>query len=89
MATGHGGRRQGAGRPRKKGPVSPADQLPLEYLLAIMRDPSADVKRRDWAAKAAAPYVHARGGAMHKRPSAADELVADVKPWAVLLGDRK
>ena len=35
-------------------------QTPLEYLLADMRDPSLDRTERRDAAKAAAPYCHAR-----------------------------
>ena len=34
--------------------------LPLDFLLQIMRDCEADDARRIDAAKAAAPYVHAR-----------------------------
>ena len=33
---------------------------PLEYLLGVMRDESAELHRRDEAAKAAAPFVHPR-----------------------------
>ena len=33
---------------------------PLEYMLAVMRDPKAPAHRRDDMAKAAAPYLHAR-----------------------------
>jgi len=33
---------------------------PLEYMLAIMRDPGADQTRRDRMAMAAAPYCHPR-----------------------------
>jgi hypothetical protein len=33
---------------------------PLDYLLGIMRDEEAEDARRQDAAKAAAPYVHAR-----------------------------
>lgn len=35
-------------------------QTPLEYMLEVMRDPKADVYRRDEMAKAVAPYLHAR-----------------------------
>lgn len=34
--------------------------LPLDYLLQVMRDEDADKAQRMDAAKAAAPYVHAR-----------------------------
>lgn len=33
---------------------------PLEYMIAVMRDPDADPARRDEMARAAAPYVHPR-----------------------------
>lgn len=33
---------------------------PLEYMLRVLRDTAVDTGRRDWAAAAAAPYVHAR-----------------------------
>ena len=64
-----GGRRPGAGR--KKGSVSRIDeearrkaaeggQMPLDYLLGIMRDEMKLIDLRMDAAKAAAPYCHAR-----------------------------
>jgi hypothetical protein len=67
--SGHGGKRSGAGRP--KGAASRANdevrqeaaatgELPLAYMLRIMRDPSQPVGRRDDMAKAAAPFCHSR-----------------------------
>jgi hypothetical protein len=35
-------------------------QLPLDYMLAVMRDPKAPARRRDEMAKAAAPYLHSK-----------------------------
>ena len=35
-------------------------ELPLDYMLRIMRDPSVEEVRRDDMARAAAPYVHAK-----------------------------
>ena len=65
--NGHGGKRPGAGRPR--GAASRANdevrqeaaatgELPLAYMLRIMRDPSQPVGRRDGMAKTAAPFCH-------------------------------
>lgn len=34
--------------------------MPLDYMLAVMRDPQADERRRDDMSKAAAPYLHAK-----------------------------
>ena len=64
-----GGKREGAGR--KPGSVSRIDEearrraaegeiMPLDYLLSIMRDDTRDDHARLDAAKAAAPYCHAR-----------------------------
>jgi hypothetical protein len=66
---GRGGRREGAGR--KPGSVSKLDAearrkaqesglMPLDFLLGIMRDEQRDQRSRLDAAKAAAPYCHAR-----------------------------
>lgn len=64
-----GGKRPGAGRPKGTGnKVSEAAKKkaleggisPLEYMLDVMRDVSADRSERMDAAKAAAPYVHPR-----------------------------
>ena len=34
--------------------------MPLDYMLSVMRDDSADIKRRDAMSIAAAPYLHAK-----------------------------
>ena len=62
-----GGKRPGAGRP--PGAISKSTraileavaaggEMPLEYMLRIMRDPREPAARRDEMAKAAAPYLH-------------------------------
>jgi hypothetical protein len=64
-----GGLRPGAGRPtgaRNKRTVEQAEAIaasgmtPLEYLTSVFQDPNADEAKRIDAAKAAAPYCHAR-----------------------------
>ena len=63
----HGGARAGAGR--KRGGINrfsrdllekaaQGGQLPVDYMLEVMRDQSLDTRLRIDAAKAAAPYVH-------------------------------
>lgn len=63
----HGGARAGAGR--KRGGINrfsrdllenaaQSGQLPVDYMLEVMRDQSLDTRLRIDAAKAAAPYVH-------------------------------
>jgi hypothetical protein len=71
----HGGKRAGAGRKRfdiqadrerqrRQQPDQAAYydslQSPLDYLLGVMTDPSAEWSRRDDAARAALPYCHRR-----------------------------
>lgn len=64
-----GGARPGAGR--KKGGKNRATEeaiaqakatgeMPLDYMLRIMRDEQADVRRRDDMATAAAAYLHSK-----------------------------
>lgn len=51
------------GRPPKMQAVpgiDPADIMPLDYMLAVVRDPTARMDRRDRMAIAAAPYCHSR-----------------------------
>jgi hypothetical protein len=69
--VGRGGARSGAGRPRSKPCSELPDQratyagaeMPLDYMLAVMRDPLAEVRRRDRMAKAAALYCHVKQAA--------------------------
>jgi hypothetical protein len=65
----HGGKRLGAGRPtgvasraneQVRQEAAATGELPLAYMLRIMRDPSQPVGRRDEMAKAAAPFCHSR-----------------------------
>ena len=64
-----GGARPGSGR--KKGAANKATAearkaalasgiSPLDFMLSVMRDETADVRRRDAMAMAAAPYIHPR-----------------------------
>jgi hypothetical protein len=61
-----GGARPGAGRKPRPAFIDPSKaqpiraNSPLEFLLAVMMDENAAPWRRDAAAKAAAPYMHAR-----------------------------
>jgi hypothetical protein len=60
-----GGRARGTGNKinRQKEIQKAAEasgQLPLDYMLQVMRDEEATHERRDEMARAAAPYLHAR-----------------------------
>ena len=53
---------------------------PLEYLLAVMRDTGLDRDTRIDAAKAAAPYVHARLAAV-EHSGDKDKPIAHTVTW--------
>lgn len=64
-----GGARPGSGRKKNrhnkatedaKAEAAASGELPLAYMLRVMRDPKANRDRRDGMAKAAAPYLHAK-----------------------------
>ena len=64
-----GGKREGAGRPtgavnkvtaEKRAEVEASGLTPLDFMLRVLRDESAEDNKRLDAAKAAAPYCHAR-----------------------------
>jgi hypothetical protein len=42
--------------------------MPLDYMLAVMRDATADQKRRDAMATAAAPYLHSKLTTVEAKP---------------------
>jgi hypothetical protein len=49
-----------------------SDLEPLDYMLEVMRDPTADRARRDMMAKAAAPYRHPQLAAVAHRHASPD-----------------
>ncbi|MCB4820748.1 hypothetical protein [Roseicella aerolata] len=62
--------------------VAAGDADPLAYLLSIMRDPNADPARRDRAAIAALPYLHAKMEAPGKK-AAAEAAAAEAERGTV------
>jgi hypothetical protein len=92
-----GGKRRGAGRPkgaRNRVKVeafraaAATGELPVEYLLRIMRDPDAGWQRQDAAAAAAAPYLHPKLSSIEHsgeiaRPTVirAPSVAASVDEW--------
>jgi hypothetical protein len=94
-----GGARPGAGRPRKPKTLTAegrfaapskqkqnVDELPLEYMLRIMRDPTIDDARRDKMAALAAPFCHPRiaDNRFGKRDSALEQAqrATEGSEWA-------
>lgn len=58
-----GGRKKGGANKKTREIADKASNegiTPLEYMLKVLRDETADTNRRDDMAKAAAPYMHPR-----------------------------
>ena len=47
--------------------IAAEGMTPLAFMLAVLRDPHSSDKDRQWAADAAAPYVHARRSSVESR----------------------
>jgi hypothetical protein len=87
MARGRktGGRQKGArnrATEEARAAAAATGVLPLDYMLSVMRDHTADSKRRDAMAMAAAPYLHPRLTAIDAKLSPAD---AQPSPQKLLL----
>jgi hypothetical protein len=91
-----GGKRDGAGRKagsinkvsaEKRAEIVASGLTPLDYMLTVLRDETAAIDRRDWAAEKAAPYVHPKlaaiehsGNVTVSHEAALDELDNDDEP---------
>ena len=80
-----GGKRAGAGRPRgalnKRHRVivdDPSALMPVEWMLAVLRDPECEQSRRDQMAIQAAPYLHPRLNAVATSNVRGGEASGDV-----------
>lgn len=90
--AGHGGAREGAGR--KRGAIRKATAaaqakaaeggiLPLDFMLAVMRDETAKREERLDMAKAAAPYVHAKLSSVEAKVDADVGVLVGVE-WRIV-----
>lgn len=87
-----GGARKGAGRKRGSTTrltrevaerASAEGITPLEYMLAVMRDESAEAPRRDDMAKASAPYMHPRLASTEHKGEGGGPIVHRVE-WSIV-----
>jgi hypothetical protein len=65
------GRPKGARNRRTRAVLEAAEaggEMPLDYMLTVMRDPKVDAKRRDAMAMAAAPYLHPKLSSVEPKP---------------------
>jgi len=87
----HGGARSGAGRKpgvstrmneeaRKK--AAEGGLMPLDYMLAILRDEDLPQESRMDAAKAAAPYVHAKLASVEHKGDGGGPMVLEIIRFA-------
>ena len=64
--------------------VEAGGQSPLDFMLAVMRDPNAPAERRDAMARAAAPYVHPRRAPEHTNVTAPIVIEITEREYGVL-----
>jgi hypothetical protein len=99
MALGRktGGRQKGTGnKPRIiaateeaiEAAQASAGLLPIDYMLLVMRDPMAAVRRRDDMAKSAAPYLHPRLATIDHRGNNGGGIHLEVKQFIIHLDGR-
>lgn len=62
--------------------IAASGEIPLDYMLRVMRDRTVDFSRRDEMARAAAPYVHARLAAIEHSGEVARPTVVRSPPVA-------
>jgi hypothetical protein len=55
-------------------------EMPVDYMLRIMRDPNASDERRDDMAKAAAPHLHPKLAAIKVDQTSASQVTVDMNP---------
>jgi hypothetical protein len=77
-----GGARKGAGRKEKLEAASPKGELPLDYLLRVMRSSKTAPERRDWAAKTALSGTRAAAGGKKEAEAAAAVSAGQNTGWA-------
>src|SRR5215216_1993734 len=71
-----GGRRPGSKNKMtiaRESAIAASGVSPLDYMLTVMRDETADSARRDRMAQAAAPFLHAKVAAIAPEPKLAPE----------------
>lgn len=72
--------------------VASSGLTPLEYMLNVMRDEEVEPVRRDWAAKAVAPYVHPTLSSVQTKVSGTltlEQLVAGSLPVPAVPADEE
>lgn len=90
-----GGNRPGAGRPKGSTNIKSLGYIeeieasgltPLQYLTSVYQDPGAEESKRIDAAKAAAPYVHAKLNSVELKGSDDHPLITEYRRTIVRPG---
>lgn len=86
-----GGPRPGGGRPKGsinrvtaefRAEAAAAGLMPLDHMLAILRNPDIPDARRDWAAEKAAPYLHAKLASVEHKGDTGGQLQIIIQRFA-------
>lgn len=82
-----GGRQKGTPNKRTAetvAAIAATGEMPLDYMLRVMRDPLAEPARKDAMAKAAAPYCHAALKAIEHTGPNGGPIGVSVVEWHVV-----
>ena len=60
--------------------IAASGETPLDYMLRVMRDETADPSRRDDMARAVAPYVHPKLAAVEQKDKDHRNIVIQISP---------
>jgi hypothetical protein len=87
----HGGKREGAGRKpgastrmneAARAAAAEGGLMPLDFMLSVLRDEANTTEDRMDAAKAAAPYVHAKLASVEHKGDGGGPLVLEIVRFA-------
>jgi hypothetical protein len=78
-----GGRQKGTpnrATAARQAEIAASGETPLDYMLRVMRDETADPSRRDDMARAVAPYVHPKLAAVEQKDKDHRDIVIQISP---------
>ncbi len=78
-----GGRQKGTpnrATAARQAEIAASGETPLDYMLRVMRDETADPSRRDDMARAVAPYVHPKLAAVEQTGKDGKQIIIQISP---------
>jgi len=67
--------------------LAESGEMPVEYMVRVMRDETAEQSRRDYMARAAAPYLHPRLSVVEHNDETNTQYVFELPPVIEDIGE--